>query len=228
MNSFCIGLFDSGVGGIKVLERVRKEYSACDFVYLFDKSGLPYGNKTTEELNGRALRAVNFLEKKGCNLIIFACNTQTIASLEYVKKRTKTKIYGVIPPIDTAINQGHSRILVMATPYTLSRKNSLKILPCDEDKIICAPQRSLAEIIECNLHKKEVIKNYIKNNLEIYKGKIDCVVLGCTHYYFLKKQIEDFFNVSVFDGIDVLMDSLDKCEIKNCNDIDGKVSFFYS
>ena len=228
MKTFNVGLFDSGVGGIKVLERLVKEYPFFNFVYLFDKSGLPYGDKSTVQLNDRALKAVEFLKSQRCEVIIVACNTQTVASLECLKSRAQVKVYGVLPPIQTALNDGKRKILVMATPYTVNSVNSIIINDNLKARLIFAPQPNLAQIVEYNLHKKEVVDEYVENLYRTYSTCVDSIVLGCTHYYYLKNQLETRFGVKVYDGVDNLLAEINK-DVQCVGGLrGGNVRFFYS
>ena len=96
------------------------------------------------------------------------------------------------------------------------------------EKLIFAPQTNLAKIIETDLHKKDIINNYVDELFKTYYSKIDSIVLGCTHYYFIKKRLEDKFGVRVFDGVDNLLDKINSFIPKNNWTNGGIVRFFYS
>lgn len=193
-----IGVFDSGIGGIKVLEEIERNFSGHDFIYVFDKSGLPYGNKNKEDIMLRVFRVCDFLLLKKVDVIIIACNTASCIALNKCKKKYKIPVLGLIPPLNNLANLPYKNILILSTNLTAKFLNEYydsSML----NKLVIAPQKDLAILIEQNLNKPNVIKNYMKREMTKYIG-CDCVFLGCTHYYYIKNALADFFNANVLDG----------------------------
>lgn len=193
-----IGVMDSGIGGIKVLEEIERNFCGHDFVYAFDKTGLPYGNKSREEIEERVFRVCDFLLSKNVDVIIIACNTASCVALDDCKNMYNVPVFGLIPPIKSLSNLSYKKILVLTTSLTAKMLYS-KYNHDTNKNIIIAPQINLASIIEKNLNNKRVINDYIENEMTKYIG-CDCVFLGCTHYYYIKNRLASFLNVDVLDG----------------------------
>jgi glutamate racemase len=193
-----IGVIDSGIGGIKVLELLVKNFHGNDFVYVFDKSGLPYGNKSVKQIRNRITIVCNFLvyEKK-VDALVIACNTASCVALEQCKKKYNIPVYGLIPPLKQLSSTKYKSILLLSTFATSKILVKNKNLP---DNVILSPQKNLAKYLENYSTNIAMIDEYIKKNLKQYKEKCDCIFLGCTHYYFIKERLKILFNVDVIDG----------------------------
>lgn len=204
-----IGVIDSGIGGIKVLEHLQKNFGGNKYIYVFDKSGLPYGNKSEDEIKLRIINACNFLCKtQSVECIVIACNTGSCAALEECKKLFSIPIFGLIPPLKELSNSSYKSILLLTTVLTsqiLSRKSANKT-----SNIIIAPQKNLASYIEQNSSSITALDLYIQNNLFTYKHKCDCVFLGCTHYYYIKDRLEKLLSLTVLDGRANLIEEMKK------------------
>jgi len=195
-----IGVFDSGVGGLTVLKSLLKHLPNYDYVYLGDNARTPYGNKTKEKVYEYTRQAVDFLFKQHCDLIIVACNTASALALrkiqqEYLpKKYPGKKILGVVRPMAEAIaaNDKFKKVGIIGTKATIKSKiypTEIKALN-PKLKIYCQSAPLLVPLIESGWNDpgevKETVEKYLK---PLKKAKIDVLVLGCTHYPFLEKQI---------------------------------------
>lgn len=192
-----VGVIDSGIGGIKVLEGLKKAYNG-EYLYLFDKSFMPYGDKNIEQIKDRVFICCDFLISKGADVIVLGCNTASCCALEECKKRYKIPILGLIPPIETFSNI-QDKILLLTTPLTakiLNEKFDIK----NSKNIILSPQKDLAFLIENHYRNKLKIQEYLVNNLKPYVSICNKVFLGCTHYYFIKNEIKNLLKVDVVDG----------------------------
>jgi glutamate racemase len=195
-----IGVFDSGVGGLTVLKSLFEHLPGYNYVYLGDNARMPYGNKTKEEVYEYTRQAVDFLFKQGCDLIIVACNTASALALrkiqqEYLpKKYPGKKILGVVRPMAEAIavNKKFKKIGIIGTKATIKSKiypREIKILN-PKLKIFCQSAPLLVPLIESGWNDEQEIKTTLEKYLRpLKKAKIDLLVLGCTHYPFLEKQI---------------------------------------
>jgi len=195
-----IGVFDSGVGGLTVLKSLLKHLPDYDYIYLGDNARMPYGNKTKEEVYEYTRQAVDFLFKKNCNLIIIACNTASALALrkiqqEYLpQKYPNKKVLGVIRPMAeaVAVNQVLKRIGLIGTRATVKSKSYLREIKKLNDglEIFCQSAPLLVPLIESGWNdEKEIMATLEKYLQPLKKIKIDSLVLGCTHYPFLEKQI---------------------------------------
>jgi glutamate racemase len=195
-----IGVFDSGVGGLTVLKSLLKHLPDYDYVYLGDNARTPYGNKTKEEVYEYTRQAVDFLFKQGCDLIIIACNTASALALrqlqqEYLpKKYPGKKILGVVRPMAEAIalNKKIKKVGMIGTKATVKSKiypREIKLLN-KKIKIFCQSAPLLVPLIESGWNDKEEIAEILEKYLQpLKKAKIDSLVLGCTHYPFLTREI---------------------------------------
>ena len=192
MGNMKIGIFDSGIGGISVLNELQKDFPNEKYIYYADYINNPYGSKTKDELIKIGINIVNILINEGCNIIIIACNTMTISSLEILKELFPNILFvGITPLIKEACNKKYKNILVMGTPFTLKSKyvlDSIKQYKKYNQNIYLLNSPRLAPLVET--FNYDNIKEYLINILTDYKD-IDCIVLGCTHYSLIKNIIQD-------------------------------------
>lgn len=186
-----IGLFDSGVGGLSVYIELKKLLPDNHYIFLADQAHVPYGKKTPEELQNLSERIVNFLLKKNIGMLVVACNTATCYALDFLRHKFQMPIIGVVPAIKPAAKvTKNNKIAVMSTPAT-AKSDYLKDLSqkfAKDKEVILLGCKGLEDAVE-TLDQKA-----IKTLLDSYTEKIkefdaDTIVLGCTHYPFLKKEI---------------------------------------
>lgn len=197
---YSIGIFDSGLGGIQILKHIAKELPEYNYVYLGDTARVPYGNRSQEVIYDFTVQAVDFLLRKGCHLIIFACNTVSSKALqkiqrEYLPKRYPgKKVLGVIIPVsEEAVSKTkNKRIGVIATQGTVSsgafNRELGKLDP--EIKIFQQACPLLVPIVEAGEEKSKVAEWMLQKYLKpILRNKVDTLILGCTHYRFFEGKI---------------------------------------
>lgn len=202
-----IGFFDSGVGGISVLKEAIKMLPGEDFIYFGDSKNAPYGTRTIEEIRQLTSNAVEFLLGKGCKAVVVACNTATSAAIDILRTKYRgIPLIGIEPALKPAVElRRQGKIIVMATPVTLSEKkfNKLVLDYGREAEIEPLPCAGLAELIEKGIVEGREMHIFLENKLEGYsKKEIASIVLGCTHYPFIKEELNRIvgFNVPVIDG----------------------------
>lgn len=201
MRNKMIGVFDSGFGGLEILHEVVRELPEYDYIYLGDTARVPYGSRSQEIVYGFTEQAVDFLFKKGCQLIIFACNTASGQALRRIQQEYLTKHYpqrrvlGVlIPTSEAAVDQTkNKRIGVIATEGTVfsgAFERELKKL----DSKVRVFQKAcplLVPIVEEGEQESKITDLAIRNYLQpLLKRNIDTLILGCTHYGILKGKIK--------------------------------------
>lgn len=183
-----IGIFDSGLGGLSIFRKIKLFLPDEDIIYYADNAHTPYGDKSTAEVKQLALKALKYLEKKGCQIIVIACNTATTSGIDFYRQHIKARIIGVVPVIKTAAQlTNNSHIAILATqstiksPYldNLIKKHAKK---CRVKKIACP---GLADAIEKNNVSDALLKKYLKKITDE-----DIIVLGCTHYSLIRGQIQ--------------------------------------
>lgn len=192
-----IGVFDSGMGGLSTLIELKKVLPNENFIYYGDSGNAPYGTKSRDEILKLSIDVSEKLVNKNVKAIVIACNTATSAAAKELRKRYKNiPIIGVEPALKVSVDAGAKNILVMATELTLKERkfNELASNYEQDVNIYRLPCPELVKIAENGLLENESIcKNQIAEYLENYKDKnIDSIVLGCTHFIFYKKYIEEF------------------------------------
>lgn len=202
-----IGVFDSGMGGVSVLRKLRRIMPGEDFIYFGDSINAPYGTKSKEEIKDLTEKAFDFLREKNCKAVVIACNTATSAAAKYLREKYPDyPIIGLEPALKpAALSMDYPKVLAMATPLTLKEEkfNNLMAQFEDEAEFIKLPAPELVKFIESgDLDSEEEIA-YLEDILSPYTdGKVDAVVLGCTHFPFARRTIQSILgeDVLVFDG----------------------------
>ena len=197
-----IGVFDSGIGGVTVLKEIVKILPNEQYIYYSDSKNNPYGDKNQKEIIEICDKIVEKLVAKGCKAIVIACNTASAEASEFLRNKYKDIPIIAIEPAYKMVHDFayNDTTLVMATKGTTESENFEKLIEkYDNNKTYILPCIGLANSIE-NGNENQIEKCLI-NELEPYKGKVKNVVLGCTHYPLIKKQISDILGeVRFFDG----------------------------
>jgi len=200
-----IGLFDSGVGGLTILSSIIKRLPKYNIYYVADNKYAPYGEKDREFIKERSFKIASYLIKNfDIKILVVACNSATSAAIEDLRKEfSSISIVGVEPGIKPAIEVTKSKnIAIMATPATLNgtkyKKLSKKILKDKDINLIEQPCPNLAKLIEDGKASSKETKELLKKWLTPMKEKkVDTIVLGCTHYPLISKEIENFFDYPI-------------------------------
>ncbi len=208
-----IGVFDSGFGGLTIFKAIEKKLPQFDYVYLGDNARAPYGNHSQEVIYEYTRQAVDYLFGLGCDLIILACNTASAEALrklqlEYIpKKYTGKNILGVIRPLAEAASTvtKNKVIAVMGTRSTVESESYIRELKLQNSKIKVVQQACplLVPLIEENWEKAPETKMILKKYIRPLKSHFpDTIILGCTHYGWLQKDIQRYFgkNIKVLDS----------------------------
>jgi len=201
-----IAVFDSGVGGVSVLRALRKSMPAENFVYFGDSENAPYGSRPYEEIRELTIRHAQRLLDEAKALVI-ACNTATsVAAQELREMYPQHIIIGIEPALKPAVERfPEGRIAVMATETTLRERKFEELMRlCGRScHIIRCPCPELVSFVERGELDSEDARSAIaKGLMPALESGMDAIVLGCTHYPFLKKAIRAVVgeNVQIFDG----------------------------
>ena len=201
-----IGIFDSGIGGITVLAKAIENLPGERFLYFGDSGNAPYGIKDKEEVLDLTMEAANFFLKKGVKALLIACNTATSAAIQYLRNNLEIPVIGMEPALKPAVETRRGGAIgVMATPLTLKEKKFSMLM---EDylsiaHILALPCPGLVELIESGIWEGPQIQNYLSKRFsDLNINDITDIVLGCTHYIFIKDEVNTFFNnrVRIIDG----------------------------
>ena len=202
-----IGFLDSGVGGLSVLREAIKIMPNENYIYFGDSKNAPYGVKPTKEIRDLTFNVVDFLIEKGIKGVVVACNTATSAAVSELRRvYPDIPLVGIEPAIKPAVELNRSgKILIMATPMTIKQEKFNLLLNKYKEKaeIVPIPCAGLMEFIEDGILSGEELEEYLEEKLSIYdKSEISSIVLGCTHYPFVKDVIAKIVgsNVIIMDG----------------------------
>ncbi len=206
-NTAPIGVFDSGAGGISVLKRLWKLMPNENYFYFGDSANAPYGVRPVEEIRALTVAAVEKLLSMGCKAIVLACNTATSAAAADLRAaHPDVPIIGLEPALKpAALSGGHPTVVVMATPLTLREEKFARLTERfkDDCTLIKLPAPELVTLVEQNKMGTPEMAAYLQTLFEPLKDtKIDCLVLGCTHFPFAKREIKALLGngVKLFDG----------------------------
>ncbi|HIP42757.1 MAG TPA: glutamate racemase [Aquifex aeolicus] len=206
-----IGIFDSGVGGLTVLKAIRERYKNVDIVYLGDTARVPYGIRSKDTVIKYSLECANFLKEKGVDLLVVACNTASAYALEKLKSEINFPIFGVIEPgVREALRiTKNKRIGIIGTSATVKSGAYQELLKKEGAYVLSKACPLFVPLVEEGLIEGDITRKVIEHYLEDFIGKIDTLILGCTHYPLLKKEIEKFLKgVEVIDSSEAISKSL--------------------
>ena len=200
-----IGVFDSGVGGISVLKELVRLCPGEDFLYFGDSANAPYGDKTTEEVRRLTLQAAKILFDRGCKALVIACNTATSAAIHILRETYPDRIIvGIEPALKMAADRFPTgKIGIMATQVTLrEEKLAAQLARFPHVQVVRIPAPGLVELIEQGRADTPETKALLEEILTPYEGKLDALVLGCTHYPFVRNTVASILGqgTGLFDG----------------------------
>ncbi len=194
-NNQPIGIFDSGVGGISVLKHIHALLPNEDLIYLADSKYAPYGNKTPEEIIQRCLILSDDLLQKNVKAIVVACNTATAAAIDQLRDTFDVPIIGMEPAVKPAAEASKNGVIgVLATVGTLKSAQFAALLEAYGRDVKVVTQACVG-LVEC-IERGELDTETTKALIRLYASPLlaegaDTIVLGCTHYPFVKQVIQD-------------------------------------
>jgi glutamate racemase len=196
VNSLSIGIFDSGLGGLTVMNAVAKLLPHENIIYLGDTANLPYGSKSKEAILHHCKENSLFLQSLGVKLIIIACHTASIASYKQLGNELRVPVINMITPslalLESVPKENH--IAILGTSKTISSGIYQKMISeqfpsCKLTSIACPLFVPIVEEgLACHPIAKVVAQNYLS---PLKKEKVDTLLLGCTHYPILKETIQE-------------------------------------
>ncbi|WP_370623117.1 glutamate racemase [Polynucleobacter sp. UK-Kesae-W10] len=196
-----IGVFDSGVGGLSILDEALRQLPQHDYIYLADSANAPYGEKSSDWIAQRSLSLCTYLANAGCDAIVVACNTATAQAIAQIRASLDVPVIGVEPGIKPASMQTQNGIVgVLATEATLKsdKFNALLATLPSDCRFIKQAGAGLVPLIEAGKADSEETLDLLASHLEpIQDAGADTIVLGCTHYPFLRKAIRKLLGDSI-------------------------------
>lgn len=190
-----IGIYDSGIGGVSVLIRLIKDWKGGNYLYLGDNANMPYGSRSEKELFRLAKENVDRLLSAGATDIVLACNTMSMTVLKLIEKYSPVPVFGIVPP-----DPGRGGA-IFGTPNTIA---------CLAKNGVSAALYSLPNLArEIEKSALDLKKLTILDHLGKIPVEYDKIVLGCTHYWFVRNAFAEIFpNAVISDGYDMLQKSL--------------------
>jgi len=223
-----IGIFDSGLGGLTVLDAVQKRLPAQDFLYFADSAHAPYGVRDADDIHGLTVKAVTYMWDHGCDLVILACNTASAAALRRMQEAGVPKgkrVLGVFVPLIEALTERQwgdnspprevavKHVALFATPATVSsrafqRELAFRAIGVDVEAQACG---GVVDAIEDG--DMILAEALVRSHVDALKRKMprpEAAILGCTHYPLMQQTFQDALgaDVSVFSQADLVAASL--------------------
>ena len=191
-----VGVIDSGVGGLTVLQNLQGQYPNCNFVYLADSAYCPYGTKSFHQIFNRVSTLVEFLQENGAEAVVLACNTASVFA-DRLRAKFAVPIYDVIAPTcklvaDTTVSK---RVALLATNATVKSGEYVKRLNNCGIAVVSFLCSSFVPFVEQNSVNTPQCEGAVHESLrELPRCNVDTVILGCTHFPLLKNKIAPYAN----------------------------------
>ena len=199
-----VGFLDSGLGGVSVLGEALRVLPEENFIYFGDTRNIPYGDKPPETVYKYTHAAVDRLTGLGCKAIVIACNTATSVAAARLRQEMSLPIIGMEPALKPAsLLPGSGRVLVMATRNTIKLPKFQALMALYGKDALPLPCSGLMECVESGELTGPRVEGLLEELFAPYANEnIKAVVLGCTHYPFLRKTISRFFppDTALVDG----------------------------
>ncbi|MEG1912215.1 MAG: glutamate racemase [Cloacibacillus sp.] len=203
-----IGIFDSGIGGLSLLQCAMERLPNEDFIYYADEKHVPYGEKSRREIEGFVAEIIAFLLEKKAEAVVIACNTATSTATKAFRGRFPVPVVGMEPAVKRALDlygESGKRILAAATEVTVKGEKMHRLIEeVDRERLTdLLPLPRLVRLAEAGLFDSREAEDYLRAELAPYDmGGYSSFVLGCTHFNFFKKTLRGLLppDVRLVDG----------------------------
>lgn len=205
-------MIDSGVGGISVLALAHQKLPNENFCFYADAAYAPYGDKTPAEIRDRLHAILKKHENEDLKAILLACNTATSATAAILRQELDIPVIGMEPALKPAVLNSEGQIIVMATALTIREEKFQKLLAQygAGRNIVPMPCPGLMELVEKDPVGAET-EAFLRNALAPYESSMSSLVLGCTHYVFLRPLLQKIYpHAALFDGNDGVVRHLEE------------------
>lgn len=227
-----IGIFDSGLGGLSVVQEILKQLPNEHLLYLGDSQYAPYGTKSKAEIIDRCFKISDYFMQQDVKAIVIACNTATAASVKLLRETYPIPIVSMEPALKpAAYHKRHQKIIVMATPLTLKEERFKKLLATytGDNQVIQMPCPELVQIVENDAldDQEQVIRQLQAYYKDIDTDQIDTIVLGCTHFVFFRSYLRSLYPaIQIIDGNEGTARQLKNVLSQNdlLNDMEGSLT----
>ena len=226
-NNLPIGIFDSGVGGLSVLNHALKILPNENYIYIGDFANAPYGNKKQSEILQISLQNADTLTSMNIKALLIACNTATSAAAHVLRDHLDIPVVGLEPAIKPASQsaQKDKSVVVLATPQTLRLDKFNNLLKQFDSDVVSISCPGLSRLIETAGPKSAAISEYLSEILScVTKDNTSSIVLGCTHFSFVAEEIKNLTEgIQLFDGRFGTARQLKRILKDNLSDSEGSV-----
>jgi glutamate racemase len=207
-----IGIFDSGIGGLTVAKAISEALPNEQLMYFGDTEHMPYGGRSAEHILIYSKKIAEFLISRGAKIIVIACNSASAVAYDYLKEyyKNKLEIIGVIEPVTDYISaQQFKKVGIIGTKPTIHSKAHEKLLHQKKpfQKVVGLPTPLLAPMIEEGFFNNSISQTIVNSYLSNWRLKsIDALVLACTHYPLIKKEILKFYQkkIAIIDTTEIV------------------------
>lgn len=195
MSQLPIGVMDSGVGGLSVLRHIREALPHEHLIYVADSAHAPYGTKTPEQIQERSMHLAGFLVERGAKALVIACNTATAAAAALLRQHFQVPVIAMEPAVKPAVAATRSGVVgVLATSGTLKSAQFAALLENFGQgvKVVTQAGHGLVECVERGELDAPATRDLLWRYLQpLQQAGADTLVLGCTHYPFLRPVIDE-------------------------------------
>lgn len=215
-DNLAIGVFDSGVGGLSVLARIRHRLPHETLIYVADSKYMPYGCKPAHVVQERCMEIADFFARRQCKAVVVACNTATAAAVHQIREKYSFPVIGMEPAVKPAVQHSKSGVVgVLATRGTLGSEKFNRLISrySQHARVIVQPCPGLVERIEAGDLAGKQTRAMLDLFLQpLIREGVDTLVLGCTHYPFIMPLIRDITgdDVCLMDSGDAIARELEK------------------
>ncbi|AQW82700.1 glutamate racemase [Campylobacter pinnipediorum] len=227
-----IGFFDSGFGGLSVLNEAMVRFDGYEFFYFADGKNVPYGTKSVEQITDLSINACEFLVDLGVDAIVVACNTATSASILALRDKFSLPIIGMEPAVKLALNTfKNQKTLLIATPATINGTKLKRLIDklnaSDFVDTLALPK--LVNFAENEEFTTDNVRLYLEKSFKnLNLNDYSSLVLGCTHFNYFKDILKDILpdNVKFIDGINGTLNMVSNLNLASVPN--NTVRYFYS
>jgi len=233
-----IGIFDSGIGGLSIMQCIAKQLPSENLIYVADTLHAPYGEKSTQFIQQRVHEIAKWFIEKNTKAIVVACNTATVSAIDKLRENINIPVIGVEPAIKPAASLSkNKKVAILVTKATAENQRFLSLVNQyrNNSDVYIQPCPGLVELIEQDQKNsascKDLLSSYLRPLLE--KG-VDTIVLGCTHYPLVKSLISDICgkNIMIMETAlpvtEQLQRRLNSKQLLNNNSQIGSTHFYSS
>ncbi len=233
-----IGIFDSGVGGLSVLEHIHRLLPAEDLIYIADSAYMPYGSRHLNVVKERCHLLADFFIRQDVKALVVACNTATAAAIEDLRQNFQIPVIGMEPAVKPAVEATKAGVIgVLATNGTLASEKFSRLVKRfgSDAEVVFQPGEGLVEQVEAGHFDSDDTRKMLLMYLEpLLQQGMDTLVLGCTHYPFLMPLIRQIAgdDVVILDTGDAIAEELKRQleagQLNAPEDVKGCIRFFSS